>query len=54
VQSIKDSLLETEAMNDGGQVSYPGQRTWQRRQENLEKGIPVDRETWAAITRAAG
>jgi LDH2 family malate/lactate/ureidoglycolate dehydrogenase len=31
VQSIKDSLLETEAMNDGGQVSYPGQRTWQRR-----------------------
>jgi 3-dehydro-L-gulonate 2-dehydrogenase len=54
VQSIKDSLLETEAMNDGGQVSYPGQRTWQRRPENLEKGIPVDRETWSLINKATG
>jgi 3-dehydro-L-gulonate 2-dehydrogenase len=49
VQSIRDALLGTEAINDGGQVSYPGQITWQRRQENLEKGIPVDRDTWAAI-----
>jgi LDH2 family malate/lactate/ureidoglycolate dehydrogenase len=36
-------------MEDGGQVCYPGQRSWLRRQENERDGIPVDRETWDAI-----
>ena len=49
VESIKASLLNTAAMEEGRQVSYPGQRTWHRRQENLEKGIPVDRDTWSMI-----
>ncbi len=53
VQSIRQSLLETAAMDGGGQVYYPGQRTWQRRQENLQQGIPVDRDTWTRIKKAA-
>jgi 3-dehydro-L-gulonate 2-dehydrogenase len=53
VKSISDSLLETEAMDAGGQVRYPGQQTWLRRQENLEKGIPVDRNTWSSIKALA-
>ena len=50
VRELTGSLLETTAMEEGGKVFYPGQRSWQRRQENLEKGIPVDRDTWSLIT----
>lgn len=53
VQSIQESLLETEPMDEDGQVYYPGQQTWLRRQENLEKGIPVDRDLWDRIKKAS-
>ncbi|MEE4216926.1 MAG: 3-dehydro-L-gulonate 2-dehydrogenase [Xanthomonadales bacterium] len=49
VNEVSASLLETAAMEDGGQVYYPGQRSWQRRQENERDGIPVDHATWDAI-----
>lgn len=49
VNEVRASLLETAAMKDGGQVYYPGQRSWLRRQENKRNGIPVDRATWDAI-----
>ncbi len=53
IRQIKDSLLDLTPMENGGQVFYPGQRTWLRRQENLENGIPVDRDTWDLIKEAA-
>ncbi len=53
VRRVTDSLLETTAIEEGGQVHYPGQRTWLRRQENLQKGIPVNCETWDLIKEAA-
>lgn len=54
VQSIKDSLTQTEPIVKDGQVLYPGQQTWLRRQENLEKGIPVDRHMWDRIKKLDG
>lgn len=49
VKHLTDSLLETASIEPGGQVFYPGERTWLRRQDNLQKGIPVDPETWERI-----
>jgi LDH2 family malate/lactate/ureidoglycolate dehydrogenase len=46
-------LMDTAAMDDGGEVFYPGQQSWLRRRENRQKGIPVDRELWALIKEAA-
>ena len=34
----------------GEAVYYPGERTLQRRIENLEKGIPVDSDIWEEVT----
>ena len=49
IQQVTGSLLESTAMEDGGQVFYPGQQTWLRRRENERKGIPVNRDTWDMI-----
>ena len=50
IQDVTESLLETTAMEAGGQVFYPGQQTWLRREENRKQGIPVDRHNWEKIT----
>ena len=52
LEAIKASLLQTAAIEEGGQVLYPGQQTWERRQENERKGIPVDRGIWKRILEA--
>ena len=49
IADVTESLRQTRPIEEGGQVFYPGQRTWMRRQENLEKGIPVDPDTWEEI-----
>jgi len=49
IQQVTGSLLESTAMEDGGQVFYPGQQTWLRRRENKLKGIPVNQGTWDMI-----
>ena len=49
IQDVTDSLLETTAIEAGGQVFYPGQQTWMRREENRKLGIPVDPDTWEKI-----
>jgi 3-dehydro-L-gulonate 2-dehydrogenase len=49
IKDVTDSLRETAPIEPGGQVFYPGQQTWMRREENLEKGIPVDPDTWEKI-----
>jgi 3-dehydro-L-gulonate 2-dehydrogenase len=49
IKEICDSLLESSAVEAGGPVFYPGQQTGLRRKENLDKGMPVDPETWEKI-----
>jgi len=49
IKEVTGSLLESSTVEAGGQVFYPGQQTWLRRKENLEKGIPVDPNTWEKI-----
>lgn len=51
IQDVTDSLLETTAIEAGGQVFYPGQQTWMRREENRKLGIPVDPDTWEKIIK---
>lgn len=49
VKEVTGSLLESSSIEADGQVFYPGQQTGLRRKENLDKGVPVDRETWEKI-----
>jgi 3-dehydro-L-gulonate 2-dehydrogenase len=45
IQYIKDSIPAT----SGGEVYYPGERTMNAREENLELGIPVSEDVWNKI-----
>ena len=54
IREVTGSLLDTTAMDDGGEVFYPGQQSWLRRLDNQQKGIPVDRDLWALIRNEAG
>jgi 3-dehydro-L-gulonate 2-dehydrogenase len=45
IQYIKDSIPAT----SGGEVYYPGERTMNTREENLELGIPVSEDVWNKI-----
>jgi 3-dehydro-L-gulonate 2-dehydrogenase len=49
IADVTESLLGTKPIEADGQAFYPGQQTWMRRQQNLEKGIPVDPDTWEEI-----
>jgi len=51
IREVTGSLLDTPAMEAEGQVFYPGQQSWLRRQENERMGIPVDRDTWDQIRK---
>jgi 3-dehydro-L-gulonate 2-dehydrogenase len=53
VRRVTESLLETVAMEEGGEVGYPGRQTWLRRVENERLGVPVDREVWGLIREAS-
>ncbi len=39
------------AIEEGGEILFPGERVWKTRQENREKGIPVDKAIWEQIIR---
>ncbi len=41
--------LHGSAVLEGQSVSYPGERTLQRRRENLEQGVPVDEAIWNSV-----
>jgi 3-dehydro-L-gulonate 2-dehydrogenase len=49
IKDVVDAVTETAAIEPGGQVFYPGQQTWLRREENSRQGIPIDPETWEKI-----
>ncbi|PIE33759.1 3-dehydro-L-gulonate 2-dehydrogenase [candidate division KSB3 bacterium] len=47
--TLLDDLHDTPPLHEGGAVSYPGERTLKTRQENIEKGIPVDEKKWQQL-----
>ena len=49
IRQVTGSLLDCAAMEEGGEVFYPGQQTGLRRMENEQKGIPVNQATWDMI-----
>ncbi|MBT8038648.1 MAG: 3-dehydro-L-gulonate 2-dehydrogenase [Xanthomonadales bacterium] len=54
LEAIKSSLRRTPPLREGGAVRYPGQGTWQRRQQNEREGIPVDPGIWQRILQTQG
>jgi 3-dehydro-L-gulonate 2-dehydrogenase len=58
---LKDKLLgeiiqythEVPPMHPGGNTYYPGERTRQTRERNLQEGIPVSEEVWHKIRKLA-
>ncbi len=41
--------LKSSSVFEGEEIRYPGERTLQKRKENLEKGVPVNNEIWKKI-----
>jgi len=46
---LVDFVHATQPVHNGETVRYPGERTLLTRQENLEKGIPVDKGIWKKV-----
>ena len=49
VDRIVEDFLEAAPVDDRTQVLYPGQRALRIREENLEKGVPVDSAVWEQV-----
>ena len=53
IDTIADELIDyihaTTPIRENERISYPGERTLQIRQENLEKGIPIDETRWRQV-----
>ena len=49
LEPVLGDLRNAQPMEPGGRVRYPGERTWQTRQENLRQGVPVNEEVWRSI-----
>ncbi len=47
-QTLQD-FQAAEPAEEGAQITYPGERMFKTRQENMEKGIPVDDKHWQEI-----
>lgn len=49
IQPILEDLQEAEPTEQGQPARYPGERTWNTRQENLRLGVPVNEQVWQTI-----
>lgn len=49
VNHIVDHLHDAATAADVDQIYYPGERTLNTRQENMERGVPVDEEIWEEV-----
>ena len=49
LEPVLEDLRNAQPMEPGGRVWYPGERTWQTREENLRQGVPVNEEVWRSI-----
>lgn len=53
-QQAADAIIQSvHGSSEKSAIFYPGERTLQRRKENMERGIPVDREVWEKILQLA-
>ena len=51
IDRVLKDLKESEPAEEGGRITYPGERTLATRRDNLENGIPVVKEIWEAIKK---
>jgi 3-dehydro-L-gulonate 2-dehydrogenase len=49
IQAVIDDLHASIASPDVSDVMYPGERILKTRNENLSKGVPVDKSIWEAV-----
>ena len=49
INSIIDNLHQATPIPGNEKVYYPGERTFLTRQENMEKGVPVDAKYWEQV-----
>jgi 3-dehydro-L-gulonate 2-dehydrogenase len=47
---ILESLRKATPVDPAKPVRYPGEQTWQLREENMRLGVPVDPEIWGQIS----
>lgn len=51
IQAIIRDYLQSVPQNDLSEIIYPGQHSLKARTENMEKGIPVNKEIWNKIMK---
>ena len=49
VNKIIEDIKDSEPINQNNEIYYPGERVIKIREENSEKGIPVEEEIWEKI-----
>lgn len=49
IRETIDYIHQAKPVNDSEGVYYPGERTLETRKENLEKGIPVNKQIWKNV-----
>lgn len=50
-EQILQDLKQSEPIEEGGEVFYPGERSLQNRKKNKELGIPVVEEVWDSVLK---
>lgn len=51
INSIIDDLHDSQPINEGDRVFYPGERMLKTRNKNLEEGIPAEPKFWEQVLR---
>lgn len=49
INTVIEDIKQSEPINEGGKIFYPGEREYLTRQDNMENGIPVLDEVWEKI-----
>lgn len=49
VNEVINDLKSATRVDENQEIKYPGERTLEKRKENLEKGIPVDEKIWETV-----
>jgi 3-dehydro-L-gulonate 2-dehydrogenase len=51
IEDVLQDYLSSVPVNEQTKIVYPGENVLRKKQENLEKGIPVDEDVWKKIMR---
>ena len=49
IQRTLDFIKSSTPITPGGTIRYPGENTWQTREENIKLGVPVDPQVWEQV-----